>query len=160
VSRCKFFDCLLGTKRDSHHWANRRDRPGDLNLRAAAAGKIFKNAPTKKARMCSHEPSLFPCSSFSPPTTDALQSSRLRFMRSSQPKQIVKTPGGVQSHAYYRKINDISIGDFSQTRNTIPWTTISCDRRRILCFYSVFPYLVSLIISWYFQTIDMGDFFQ
>lgn len=29
---------------------NRRDRPGDLNLRAAAAGKIFKNAgPDEKS---------------------------------------------------------------------------------------------------------------
>jgi len=101
-------------------------------------------APTKKARMCSHEPSLFPYSSFSPPTTDTLRSSRLRFMRFSQPKQIVKTPGEVQSYACYRKINDISIDDFSQTRNTIPRSIV---QRGILCFYNMFPYLVLLSIT-------------
>lgn len=97
--------------------------------------------------MCSHEPSLFPCSSCSPPTTDALRSSRLRFMRFSQPKQIVKTPGGVQSHACYRKINDISIGDFSQTPTTIPPSTALCSKRRILHFYDEFPYLTVLNIT-------------
>lgn len=107
-------------------------------------------APTKKARMCSHEPSLFPpCSSFSPPppTADAPRSSRLRFMRFSQPKQIVKTLGGVQSHACYRKINDISIGDFSQTRNIISPSVVSRDGRAIFSPYDVFPHFAMLSID-------------
>lgn len=46
----EFFDCLPARSGHSHHFANRRDRPGDLNLRAAAAGKIFKNAgPDEKS---------------------------------------------------------------------------------------------------------------
>jgi len=65
-------------------------------------------------------------------------------MRFSQPKQIVKTPGEVQSYACYRKINDISIDDFSQTRNTIPRSIV---QRGILCFYDVFPYPVLLSIT-------------
>lgn len=128
---------------------NRRDRPGDLNLRAAAAGKIFKNAgPDEKSahvqpRAISLPLLLFLASYY----RCAPRSSRLRFMRFSQPKQIVKTPGGVQSHACYRKINDISIGDFSLTPTTAPPSTRSCNRRRILCFYDEFPYLISLSIA-------------